>query len=230
MNYLGHYVFNHEVCGLEPAPHFVMGVALPDLWPRFSRRRRIQWRCVREAALPGPHARQLRNGLLNHVAVDRRFHVLPRFVGWQRELKARVATDGMHPALLDFITHIALELTLDQHLLHQNPELADRFYDSLAACDPTAVEVSIGRLAGVNTSGLRDLLQTFVARRFLRKYKRPEALFAAMRHVLSLTSARRLPGDELLYEVLAQAAELVDPRAVWDELVSDGSSSNLPAP
>ncbi|GAF97361.1 unnamed protein product, partial [marine sediment metagenome] len=76
MNYLGHYVYNHAICGLDRQPDFVLGVALPDLWPRFSRKRRIRWQAVHAANVRDPQARQLRAGLLNHVAVDRRFHAL----------------------------------------------------------------------------------------------------------------------------------------------------------
>ena len=56
MNYLGGYVFNHGVCQVVPEPHFEMGVALPDLWPRFSRGRRIRWECVRQGCRCDPSA------------------------------------------------------------------------------------------------------------------------------------------------------------------------------
>jgi hypothetical protein len=220
MNYLGHYAFNHEVCRIEPEPYFVMGVALPDLWPRLSRRRRIRWKCVRAAAPFDRHATHLRAGLLNHAAVDRRFHMLPLFLGWQRELKARVASDGTHPTLLDFLAHVALELTIDQLLLWENPQLADRFFDSLQACDYAAVEHHVGQLVGVGANGLEDLLETFVGRRFLRHYTRPDALVGVMRHTLSLTSVREPPADQLLSELLEHAVELAHPPTVWHGLTA----------
>jgi hypothetical protein len=194
-------------------------VALPDLWPRFSRERRIRWKCVREATDSGPRAARLRDGLLNHAVVDQRFHALPSFVSWQRELKARVAGDGIHPTLVDFLAHIALELTIDQRLLEENRRLADRFFDSLEACDYAAVESHVGQLAGVNARGLEDLLGSFVGRRFLRHYTRREALVGVMRHTLGLTSVRHLPGDHLLWELLEQATQLVHPPTVWRGLM-----------
>lgn len=219
MNYLGHYVFNHDVCRLQPEPYFVMGVALPDLWPRFSRTRRIRWKCVRAAAPSDPQATRLRAGLLNHTDVDQRFHALPSFLGWQRELKACVPSDGMHPTLVDFLTHIALELTIDQVLLRENPQLADHFFDLLEVCDYAAVESHVGPLAGVSARGLKDLLGSFVGRRFLRHYTRREALIGVMRHTLGLTSIRQLPGDHLLCELLEHATELIDPPTVWGGLM-----------
>ena len=51
MNYLSHYVYNHEICGLPCEPYFVMGVALPDLWLRYSRSRRIRWRALESAVV-----------------------------------------------------------------------------------------------------------------------------------------------------------------------------------
>jgi len=235
MNYLGHYVFNHDVCRLAAAPYFAMGVALPDLWPRLSRRRRIRWRCVRQAAPLDARGRQLRSGLLNHAAVDRRFHASAAFAAWQRVLKTRVSADGTHPALLDFLGHIALELVLDQHLLRRNPDLADRFYDSLQACDYAAVTAGVEPLAGVSAHGLERLLESFIARRFLRQYTQREALVAVMHHIFNLTRIPDPPGDALLGALLREAERLVDPAIIWAELARDGplagrSSSRMTEP
>ncbi len=71
MNYLSHFFFNHTVCGVEPEPYFAMGVLLPDLWLRFSRKRRIRWKAVRAASPTGARGQALRAGLLNHVELDR---------------------------------------------------------------------------------------------------------------------------------------------------------------
>jgi len=218
MNYLAHFAFNHDICQLEPEPYFVMGVALPDLWPRLSRRRRIRWKCVRAASSSDPRACRLRDGLLNHARTDRRFHALPAFVGWQRDLKTRVATDAVRRALLDFLVHVVLELAMDQHLLRRSPQLADRFYDCLQQCDYPTVEANMAQVAGVNARGLANLLRTFIGRRFMRRYTEPEALFGVVQHVLSLTAVRERPTDGLLREMLQSAAQLVDAATIWNGL------------
>lgn len=221
MNYLGHYAFNHEISGIEPQPYFVMGVALPDLWARLSRRRRIRWKAVRAAEPADSRSAYLRAGMLNHVAIDRRFHALPAFLEWQRELRNRAPGDGTHPALLDFLAHIAVELTIDRALVREAPQLADRFFDALEQCDYAGVEERIGRLAAVDASGLQDLLRTFVGRRFLRNYGCRDALLGVMRHILSLTSVRQAPPDRLLLGLLDAARERVDPAAIWKGLRDD---------
>jgi hypothetical protein len=228
MNYLGHYAFNHEVSGLDPQPYFVMGVALPDLWSRLSRRRRIRWNAVRAAEPADSRSAGLRAGMLNHVAIDRRFHTLPVFIDWQRELHQRVSGDGTHPALLDFLVHIAVELTIDRVLVRETPQLADRFFDTLQQCDYGGVEERIGRIAAVNPRGLRELLRVFVGRRFLRNYARRDALLGVMRHILGLTSVRHTPPDRLLLDLLDAAHEQVDPRWIWEEL-SDDRRAGSPA-
>jgi hypothetical protein len=72
MNYLGHYVFNHERCRLDAQPYFVMGVALPDLWPQFSGTRRIRWGAVRRSppltTVRAPWPEPLMNKLLDRAA------------------------------------------------------------------------------------------------------------------------------------------------------------------
>ena len=156
MNYLGHYVYNHTVCGLEPQPYFALGVVLPDLWPRFSRRRRIRWRAVRSATVSNPRVAQLRDGLLNHVAVDQRFHALPSFVRWQRELKQRVVGSVPHSAVIDFLAHVALELMLDHRVVREEPRAAEEIYDRIGSCSFDFVEQEIGLLGDVDARGLAE--------------------------------------------------------------------------
>lgn len=218
MNYLGHYVFNHEICRLEPEPYFVTGVALPDLWPRFSRRRRIRWRCVRDASPSEPPAVRLRDGMLNHAAVDQRFHALPAFVGGQRELKARVASDGLHPALFDFLTHLSLELALDRWMVREDPQRAEDFYDQIARCEPRLVEHAIGTIAGVDTRGLAEEVRGFVRRRFLANFARSETLVRVAQYVLKLTSASQTPPEKMIRELLETAATLTEPSTIWSQM------------
>lgn len=218
MNYLSHYVYNHEILGLAPQPYFVMGVALPDLWSRYTRARRIRWKSVQACRPADDTDLCLRAGLLNHVDADRRFHCLPAFLRMQRALKDQLAPAQLRSGLLDFFSHIAIELALDHALLRRRPGLADRFYDDLARCDRAEVETRVARLGAVDTTGLGDVIGAFVARRFLRWYAQPEGLMEATRLILSRTSVTVPADGRFLAELFERAIPLADPDAVWREL------------
>jgi hypothetical protein len=221
MNFLAHYYYNHHVRRLEPDPYFVMGVALPDFWARFSRKRRIRWKHVERARPAEPDQVRLRAGLLNHAEVDRRFHLLPCFLQWQRDIRARVADEHVGSILGDFLAHIAVELVMDQRLLRGQPELADTFYAQLEACDASAVELHAGVLAGVNTLGLADIVRAFVARRFLQRYASRDGLVDIVFRVLNLTTVRELPPAATVSAFMARADEVIRPAQVWKALPDD---------
>ena len=219
MNYLGHFVYNHSICNLEPRPYFVLGVALPDLWPRFSRRRRIHWKSVRESLGSDTDARDLRAGLLNHVDVDRLFHHLPTFVRWQRELKLRVGGQTTHSALLDFMVHLTLELMLDHRLAVEQPQVCEEFYDRISACDTDRAEQSVGRLGKVDSRGLGGEIEGFIRRRYLTRFTRRETLPEVIEYVLSLMHVSEQPHRGLIRDLLANSIDMVVPAAIWSELL-----------
>ncbi|MCK4342394.1 MAG: hypothetical protein KAY37_11805 [Phycisphaerae bacterium] len=217
MNYLSHYVFNHRIRGLEPEPYFALGVVLPDLWLRYSRKRRIRWKAVRAATPTDAIDLSLRAGLLNHIEADRRFHTAPIFFRWQRELKTDVDATDIHPALVDFLVHMSIELALDHRLLRDDPNLVNWFYDVLAGCNPAVAAARVGVLGAVDTSGLGDVIAGFFKRRFIRCYREQSGLADAVRIVLSLANIPA-PPDAFVADLLARAVELVEPAAVWPEL------------
>lgn len=217
VNYLGHFVFNHRICGLPAEPYFALGVVLPDLWLRLSRTRRIRWRAVR-AARPGDEVdAQLRAGLLNHVAVDRRFHGLPVFLRWQGAVRGAVPRDGTHPALLDFLAHLAVELALDHHLLREDPGLVAGFYRAVGGADAEVAAERVRRLGAVDTTGLAEVIRSFVARRFLARYATEAGLADVVRIVLELAGIPR-PAPATVAGLLAAAAACVEPGDVWPAL------------
>ena len=220
MNYLGHYAYNHTVLGFVPHPYFVLGVALPDLWTRFSRRRRLRWKAVRAADPRDTRIAELRAGLINHVEADRRFHALPIFEQWRRELKN--AADGDLPPgiLTDFLAHLIPELILDHKIACSTPGLAEAFYDALAECDSAFVEIEIGRLGEVDAAGLKPEIDAFVRRRFLPRFKRLDTVGEVVGFVLSLTGIAERPSNELLARLIHVATRSVDPEITWEQMGS----------
>jgi hypothetical protein len=224
MNDLSHFVYNHDILGLPVDADFALGVALPDIWPRFSRARRLRWKAVRAAAPPSRPSQQLQAGLLNHVEADQRFHVARPFLTWQRALKdhARRAEPtivaDLHPMVLDFLTHVTVEITLDHVLLRRDPQLAERYYAALAPADPPAVARRAAHIGQVDTHRLEDVIATFMQRRFLARYTDPAGLAYAVSGALGLTSLQLEPPAALIDRLIAHACELVDPATVWREL------------
>ena len=221
MNYLSHFVYNHEIRGLAATPYFAMGVVLPDLWLRFSRQRRLRWRAVRTAEPTDPVDAALRAGLLNHVEVDRSFHVLPTFLRWQQALKAGVNGSGVHPALVDFVAHVAIELVMDHHLVQAAPARVEQFYELLAECDSGVVAQRVAVLGAVKTHGLDDVVRRFVERRFLRYYRAWGGLADVVRILLALAQMLAVP-EAMLEGVFARAVRVVRPEAIWVALAEPG--------
>ncbi len=220
MNYLSHFVFNHEVRDLPCESYFALGVVLPDLWMRFSRKRRIRWKAVRAAEPTNAVGRNLRAGLLNHIEADRLFHTAPVFLRWQRELKERVGADDIHPALVDFLAHAMLELALDHHLLHEDESLLPRFFDVLAGCDAELAAQRVGVLGAVDTDGLGAVISGFRARRFLHHYRTVHGLADVASLILALAGMPP-PPEEWLRNLAHQAVSLSAPGEVWKDLCID---------
>jgi hypothetical protein len=226
MNYLSHFVFNHDIRGLPVDADFALGVALPDIWPRFSRTRRLKWKAVRAAAPPSHPSQQLRAGLLNHADADRRFHVARAFLTWQRELKADArqaqpsTVADLHPMVLDFLTHVTVEITLDHVLLRRDPHLAERYYAALDPADPPAIAGRAAHIGQVDTRPLDATINEFLQRRFLEKYVDAGGLHSAVNGVLRLTTLKLEPPVALIDRLIAHACDRVDPDTVWRELTA----------
>lgn len=214
MNFLTHYVLNRRIRGLDGGAYFAMGLALPDLWPRFSRRRRIRWRHVEQAEPSERESRALRDGMLNHAADDRRFHTLPLFLGWQRRVRQATAPAG-GDAVTDFLGHIALELALDYRLLIADRSVADAFYAELSVCAVARVERDGGFLAGVDSSGLGAVITSFLQRRFLARYLAPDGMVEAIIRVFGLTSVPAAPDRAVIRMAVRAAVETAEPDALW---------------
>ncbi len=219
MNFLSHYVFNHEVLNLPRDACFAMGVALPDIWPRFSRRRRIRWAHVAAAAPPTPDGAALRAGLLNHAAADRAFHALPLFATWQRAVQNRMDPGAASGAVRDFLAHIAVELALDYRLLGDDADLAERYYAELQSCPAAHVERLAEAVAGVATHGLAAVLDQFFARRFLGRYREAGGISVAIGRVFEITAVPSPAAGEI-EQAVQTAIDVVDPRRLWPALLS----------
>lgn len=220
MNYLSHYHFNHLVCGLPVTPMFVAGVALPDLWRRYSSDRRIRWKHVAEVACVDEAMRELRAGLLNHVQVDQVFHGLPVFARWQSELNREQRRDGLHSAVLDFLTHVAIELCLDRRLIECDRTEMDEYYAALARGRGEHFDACASATTGVDATGIDEILGLFIERRFLSTYDSFDALVAIVRRLLGFVRHPIDVDDDIIRAILVSAAARVEPDEVWAEMAT----------
>jgi len=222
MNYLSHYFLNHHVAGIEAQPGFVLGVALPDLWRRYSTTHRIRWKHVGSG--PRDHAgdESIRLGLLNHAEADRRFHALPAFIEWQRDLKRRFDDRGLHSALLDFLTHVSIELTLDRQLIAQQPTLVDDFYAHMELSRAPDLDTRLAAITGTQTAGLHEIVALFLSRRFLAQYPDPRALAAIIQRLLTFIRHPVTAPTPLLLEMLDKTLAITQPERVWEEMRAAG--------
>ena len=218
MNYLAHYAYNHEFGRLEPRPYFVLGVVLPDLWTRFSRRRRLRWKAVRTNAPRDAHVADLRAGLLNHVEADRRFHAAPIFAQWRAALKRHIAADAVGGLTADFLAHLIPELILDHWICRRSPHLASAFYDRLSLCDTRFVETEISELGQVDARGLAREIDDFIARRYLVRFAQLDTIPEVVEFVLHLTGIPERPPPVLAATLIQVAREIVDPELVWPQM------------
>ncbi len=128
----------------------------------------------------------------------------------------------VHPALVDFVTHVAIALVMDHHLVRAAPARVEQFYDLLAGCDPGIVAQRVAVLGAVKTQGLEDVVRRFVERRFLRHYRAREGLADVVRILLALAQMPPVP-EPLIERAFARAVRLVRPGAIWAALAEPGA-------
>lgn len=219
MHFVAHYWWNHRVGDLPERPYFALGVALPDLWSRYSRERRIHWRTVQRFQPPDEWRFDLRAGLLNHIQADKYFHASPSFLRWQHELKAEHRErEDIHSAVLDLVTHVALELALDHHLIGQEPSIAAHYYDVLGECDVARVEAQLQPMVRAESTGVGDVVRGFIERRFLSQFGDVEALVGVLELILSLPRVDASAPHDIAATVMRRAVQIANPAAIWREM------------
>lgn len=196
MNYLAHG-FRH----LDD-PWFVAGTALPDWLRVLDRRARAPAETVAAHAHdPDPRVASLARGVLRHHEDDRRFHGSSDFAAARAETSRALRTvlpaaDGHRPS---FISHLLVEIHLDDVIAGDEPGLLDRYYAALGALDPSEVGEVAQRVAPGAPAGLPRLVRRFLDDRFLADYAQPRPLLRRLDRVLG---AARQPGLPASVEAL----------------------------
>ncbi|MBK7956811.1 MAG: hypothetical protein IPK03_01040 [Bacteroidetes bacterium] len=89
--------------------------------------------------MPAKAEKDLINGINQHYRVDAIFHSAPLFEEYCHNLKMRIMQKPWHDKLprLYFIVHVLFELVLDAYLIHREPSIVKRFYQTVKEINPT---------------------------------------------------------------------------------------------
>ncbi len=179
MNYLAHHAVALATLGSGEDPEFYAGNVLPDLVGTSGIARLRSVGADAEAHDP------LRRGIRLHLDTDRRFHQRESFARAQAIAKQLFQETEWPspPQRVFFLTHAAVEITLDRLLLRSDRALADDFYARLAGADWLSIFAAIPILTGkpdVAILPLAGTVQRFLESRYLYRYETAGGLYEAL--------------------------------------------------
>jgi hypothetical protein len=131
MHFLSHY-YTELPAG---DPLFVVGLAIPDLTPRFTKAYNLN--IVKHTPYTSHALKQIHLGIVNHFEADKRFHGSPLFVqhvtyAIQSFLQAGLNRQRLR---LSVIAHIAVEMMLDRKIIQQDATICTRYYSLIEQAD-----------------------------------------------------------------------------------------------
>ena len=164
-------------------PFAVAGSCLPD-WIAACKGPRLRAASLPTPRVPlSPENAQIREGVIDHLDTDARFHANPRFRQACKELTLAVRTartpDPHYRA--SFVGHVLVELLLDAELIDRDPSGLQRFYEATRAIDSedlvhrASVVLSIEPLPA-----LARLHRRFNELEFLRDYRDDQLIVARL--------------------------------------------------
>ena len=158
---------------------------IPDLWPAFRRRPRLDpsWFEARGGAGPDE---ALRAGLREHVRADAAFHTCGAFHAWRRAVVPTAEAIVTRPSLASFLAHVGVELTLDRLLVSERPSLGAAYYDTLDQVDPAQLERALIEVVGEPARGFSSVFTRFQGARHLLEYSQVESVAGSLARVVSL--------------------------------------------
>jgi hypothetical protein len=211
MNYLSH----GRDCLHDP--YLLAGTAVPDWLRVFERKSRIP-RERAEAFVTDldPPLAALARGIVLHHEEDRVFHQCLAFVQLCGEItrRFRAASSRFRASV---VSHIVLEMVLDDQLARSRPGLLEGYYERLEQLASARLEHAVERLLGRPVAGLGAVVERFVQARFLADYREDAALLSRLNAMLG--SVRLEPAPAVVGRSLPWIRAEVAAR--WPELLPD---------
>ncbi len=160
MNFLSHHAVARAVAPEAP-PLLFAGNLVPD-WIGISG----------EGALKKHHVEgklgALADGVRLHLAADQRFHTDPVFVALCEEAKVLLRPVPLKRVF--FFAHVAVELSMDAHLLRSDPTHADDLFAKLELCLPEIAPETALLLERDALPELAGVAERFVQNRWIMAY------------------------------------------------------------
>ncbi|MCA9081087.1 MAG: hypothetical protein KDA58_11050 [Planctomycetaceae bacterium] len=204
MNY-----FAHALRHLDK-PHFLAGLALPDLLSVVDRQVRLRARRI-EPILDDltEHDEQVARGILQHLDDDRWFHGTPGFYHVTGAIGAdfRKLLGPDDTWRCGFLGHIVCELLLDAELARQVPGKLQEYYELMETWKPHAIQELVNQLAERSTTRLAEFIGLFIRERFLFDYVDDDRLLYRLNQVMRRVQLQPLPVETR--SVLARGRETV---------------------
>lgn len=177
MNFLSHYYFDRYTTNC----YYILGIVMPDLLKNADKNSTIHPEKLQQV---NNDIQQIINGCKKHLEVDRYFHNAVFFKHHAHQLKLELL-----PAIIDspvkpfFLSHIGVELLLDNLLLTNQHVAADDFYAQLNYCSTEVIRNFLFVSGISNPEVFIHFFEGFKQNRYLRTYTQTEQLTYALKRV-----------------------------------------------
>ena len=160
MNFFGHATIARLH---DPAPRFVLGAMLPDLWSMAT---------VRVAELNHP---ELARGVAHHHETDRRFHAAPAFRALCASALTTLEAAGVARAAARAVGHVGSELLLDG-VLGEDPDARAAYGAALSIARAEDVAGSLAYEEPRDAARRRGLFERLAQAPLPFAYREPEGV------------------------------------------------------
>ena len=176
MNFLSHYYLLPEKENID----LIIGNLLPDLMRGFTKIYNLE---IKSNSLT--HDTKFVQGIHYHLLTDKLFHNASFFQKNCNVLK-EITRFYRLPLQRNFIvSHIMLELIIDQYLMEKSPSLAANFYKMLNAADLIKLEDQLKMTMPLqNSSNIICIFKSFRENKYAYKLLEQEGIQAALYHIV----------------------------------------------
>lgn len=176
MNFLSHYYLLPEKENID----LIIGSLLPDLMRGFTKIYNLEIK-----SNPLIYDTKFVQGIHYHLLIDKLFHNASFF---QKNCYVLKEIIGFHklPLKRNFIvSHIMLELMIDQYLMEKSPSLATNFYKMLDAANLIKLEDQLKMtMPRQNSSNIIRIFKSFRENRYAYTLLEHEGIQAALKHIV----------------------------------------------